>query len=214
MRCSATLGRNGPTSFSTSRRIGLASIAATPIPISPPIEVPTQSTSSSPSRLEQLDHVADVGRQGVVLGVGQRIAQAAAGDVGTDHPPVPGQDPRQMVEVAPVAGQAMDADHRARSARARPSRRSSGHSAGRGPRRGRGGSPSRLLDGWRGGRSQRWCPVSHEPAQRQPQTPARSRRERSGRDPLDAGRRSPLTRAMPGPRPLAPACRQRRAERC
>ncbi len=44
MRVSATGSIVGPTSLSTSRRSGAPCSAATPRPISPPIEVPTQST--------------------------------------------------------------------------------------------------------------------------------------------------------------------------
>src|SRR3989442_13304219 len=40
---SAPQGMNAPTSFSTRRRIGALRLAARNIPISPPMEVPTQS---------------------------------------------------------------------------------------------------------------------------------------------------------------------------
>ena len=40
----------GPTSLSTSRRRGEPGSAARPRPISPPIEVPSQSTCSASSR--------------------------------------------------------------------------------------------------------------------------------------------------------------------
>ena len=50
IRSSAACGMNGPTSFSTSRRIGVFGWAASIMPISPPIEVPTQSTSVTSSR--------------------------------------------------------------------------------------------------------------------------------------------------------------------
>ena len=43
IRMSAPQGMNAPTSFSTRRRIGALRLAARNIPISPPMEVPTQS---------------------------------------------------------------------------------------------------------------------------------------------------------------------------
>jgi hypothetical protein len=44
------LGSSGPTSFITSRRIGAPGCAASIMPMSPPIEVPIQSTAPTPSR--------------------------------------------------------------------------------------------------------------------------------------------------------------------
>src|SRR5437667_421087 len=40
----------GPASFSTSLRTGVAACAASAMPISPPMEVPTQCTASTSSR--------------------------------------------------------------------------------------------------------------------------------------------------------------------
>jgi hypothetical protein len=50
MRATAALGTNGPTSLSTRRRIGDSGLAAIAMAISPPMEVPTQSTWSVPAR--------------------------------------------------------------------------------------------------------------------------------------------------------------------
>src|SRR6267143_1821556 len=50
MRSSAALASTGPASFSTSLRTGVAACAASAMPISPPIEVPTQCTASTSSR--------------------------------------------------------------------------------------------------------------------------------------------------------------------
>ncbi len=41
---------NGPTSFITNRRIGEFGCAASSMPISPPMDVPTQSTLCAPLR--------------------------------------------------------------------------------------------------------------------------------------------------------------------
>ena len=44
----------GPTSFSTSRRTGVFGSEARPMPIKPPIEVPTQSTLSAFNRASKV----------------------------------------------------------------------------------------------------------------------------------------------------------------
>jgi hypothetical protein len=48
MRSSEAAVITGPTSFSTSLRIGVSGWIASAMPIRPPIEVPTQSTLSAP----------------------------------------------------------------------------------------------------------------------------------------------------------------------
>ena len=50
MRAIAAGSRVGPTSLTTMRRNGVPCCAASPMPISPPIEVPTQSTVFAFSR--------------------------------------------------------------------------------------------------------------------------------------------------------------------
>jgi len=47
MRSSAARASTGPASLTTSRRIGVRSIAAIVMPISAPSEIPTQATSST-----------------------------------------------------------------------------------------------------------------------------------------------------------------------
>ena len=58
--------------------------------------------------------MSDVGRQGVVLGIAQRVAQAAADHVRADDARMVLQHRRQVVEVAAVAREAVHADDRAR----------------------------------------------------------------------------------------------------
>ena len=48
MRRSAAAGMKGPTSLITRRRTGVPGWAASIMPISPPMEVPIQSTTSAP----------------------------------------------------------------------------------------------------------------------------------------------------------------------
>ena len=50
MRSQRGVAITGPASFSTSRAIGLPVCAASAMPISPPIEVPTQLTASTSRR--------------------------------------------------------------------------------------------------------------------------------------------------------------------
>ena len=50
MRATPAAPTTGPTSFSTSRRIALPGIEAITMPISPPIDVPSQLSSSTSSR--------------------------------------------------------------------------------------------------------------------------------------------------------------------
>ena len=101
-----------------------ASPAAPPgaMPIRPPIEVPNQCTVCRVEAGEQRHHVGDVGRQRVARRVGEAIGFAAADDVGADDAPAVAHRPRQRVEVAALARDAVGADEDAvaRAARALP----------------------------------------------------------------------------------------------
>jgi len=74
----------------------------------PPIEVPTQC------------HVIHVLRIAIVLGPGQPVAAAAAGDADADHAQLALQRFGQGIKVAAVACQAMHADQHARMIRIAP----------------------------------------------------------------------------------------------
>ena len=94
--------------------------AASNMPMMPPIEVPTQSTSSAPRRASSVAHGGEIGRIGVILGMGEQFAFAAAGHVGADDAASAGERSGERVEIAPVAGKAVDADDRAAPCRPAP----------------------------------------------------------------------------------------------
>src|SRR5712672_2665004 len=120
-RTSAFQGTMGPTSFRTRRRIGESRLAASIIPIRPPIEVPTQSIlgpslapwsrrSSEPG--EQRRRVRKILRKTVVLLVLEPVALAAADDVhARDAAAALRETRRELVEVPAVARQAVHAHH-------------------------------------------------------------------------------------------------------
>ncbi len=71
---------------------------------------------------EQRHHVGDVGRQRVRRGIGEAVRLAAADDVGADDAPAVLHRPREDIEVAALARDAVGADEDAvaRAARALP----------------------------------------------------------------------------------------------
>lgn len=69
---------------------------------------------------DQGEHVAAIDIEAIGILIGQPIAVAAPRNVGTDDPVVRFQSRGEMVEVAPVAGQAMDAEQGSRVGRIAP----------------------------------------------------------------------------------------------
>ena len=59
---------------------------------------------------DQRRHIGEILGIGIGRTVGQPAAGAAADDIGTDDPGLVGQGGRQDIEIAAVAGQAVDAD--------------------------------------------------------------------------------------------------------
>ena len=92
MRCTAAGSRCGPTSFSSSLRIGVFGRPASPSPIRPPIDVPNQSTVSTFSRAISVTMSATYCGTHVEAGVGEPDRQAPP----RRHPDTPRGKCRQI----------------------------------------------------------------------------------------------------------------------
>ena len=110
----------GPASLSTSLLIGLAGCAAMRH-----ADESAHRGAEPVHRLDveprdQRDHVGDVLRPGIELRVGEPVGVAAPGDVRAHDAELRAQRARQLVEIAPRAGEAVHADQHVAVARVAP----------------------------------------------------------------------------------------------
>ena len=100
-------------SLMTSLRTILPEKPAMIMPINPPSEVPTQSTSRHAQAGDQRIQVGAILRQRVVIGIADPAAAPAAWQIRADHAPAGGHQPlRQMVKIPALPRQPVNADDR------------------------------------------------------------------------------------------------------
>ena len=121
-RCAASDARltTGPASFSTRRCDRAARLRGERHADQPAHRGADPAHRLDVEARDQRHHVGDVLRHAVEHRVGEPVGVAAAGDVGADHAKAAAQRARQVVEVAPVARQAVHADHHVAVARVAP----------------------------------------------------------------------------------------------
>ena len=115
IRCSPVDDTNGPMSLITSLRTMLPEKPAMIMPIKPPSEVPDPVHLGHAEARDQRIHVRAILRQRVVIGIADPAAAPAARQIRADHTPAGGHQPfRQMIEIASLPRQPVNADDRPR----------------------------------------------------------------------------------------------------